>query len=222
MTLHQAFEWLEMTSVGVMVRESLYGFPIVVAIHIMGIMLSVGMLVWFDLRLLGVSMLANRASLMYRRLMPWMFTGFAMMFISGGMLLAGYATSAYSNLYFRIKVVAMLLAALNAFAYHFMTERRIAQWDADATPPTRRPLRGPDLDLRVGDGHHRRADDVLYDVLSGLRPRHNLPDHAKGIWSSSLRCWQARSRFARNRPSLVSGRASTRRPRPSEARRRSW
>jgi len=135
MTLHQAFEWLEMTSVGVMVRESLYGFPIVVAIHIMGIMLSVGTLVWFDLRLLGVSMLANRASVMYRRLMPWMFTGFAMMFISGGMLLAGYATSAYGNLYFRIKVVAMLLAALNAVAYHFMTERRIAQWDADVTPP---------------------------------------------------------------------------------------
>jgi len=135
MTLHQAFEWLEMSSVGVMVRESPWAFPIVVATHIMGIMLSVGTLVWFDLRLLGVSMLANRASVMYRRLMPWMFTGFAMMFISGGMLLAGYATSAYDNLYFRIKVVAMLLAAVNAVAYHFMTERRIAQWDADVSPP---------------------------------------------------------------------------------------
>jgi hypothetical protein len=136
MTLHQAFEWLEMTSVGVMVRESPWAFPIVVAAHIMGIMLSVGTLVWFDLRLLGVSMLTNRASVMYRRLMPWMFTGFAMMFTSGGMLLAGYATSAYDNVYFRIKVVAMLLAALNAVGYHFMTERRIAQWDADVSPPS--------------------------------------------------------------------------------------
>jgi hypothetical protein len=135
MTLLQVFEWLETTWVAALVRESLWGFPIVVAIHIMGIMLSVGTLVWFDLRLLGVSMLANRVSLMYRRLMPWMFTGFAMMFISGGMLLAGYATSAYSNLYFRIKVIAMLLAGLNAIAYHFMTERRIAQWDADESPP---------------------------------------------------------------------------------------
>ena len=50
-------------------------------IHIMGIMLSVGTLVWFDLRLLGVSMTGYRASVIYRRLMPWMFTGFALMFI---------------------------------------------------------------------------------------------------------------------------------------------
>src|SRR5688500_20326170 len=85
MTLHRAFAWLEATSLGVLVRESAWGFPILVAFHLMGIMLSVGTLVWFDLRLLGVSMTGVRASLMYRRLMPWMFTGFAIMFISGFM-----------------------------------------------------------------------------------------------------------------------------------------
>lgn len=133
--IHQAFEWLEATSLGLLVRESLWGFPIIVAVHIMGLTLSIGTLVWFDLRLLGVSMQGHRASAMYRRLMPWMFTGFAMMLVSGFMLLAGFATAAYDNVYFRIKVAAMLLAALNAFVYHRFTERRIAQWDAGA-PPT--------------------------------------------------------------------------------------
>jgi hypothetical protein len=118
-----------------MVRESAWGFPIVVALHIMGIMLSVGTLVWFDLRLLGASMVGFKASMIYRRLMPWMFTGFAVMFITGLMLLAGYATAAYENLYFRIKVAAMVVAALNAFVYHRFTERRIAEWDDSATPP---------------------------------------------------------------------------------------
>jgi hypothetical protein len=136
MTLHQAFEWLEATPVGVMVRESPWGFPIIVAFHIMGIMLSVGTLVWFDLRLLGASMVGYRASLMYRRLAPWMFTGFTVMFITGLMLLAGYATAAYDNLYFRIKVAAMVLAAVNAFVYHRLTERRIAEWDDAPTTPT--------------------------------------------------------------------------------------
>ena len=136
MTLHQAFEWLEATSVGVMVRESQWGFQILVAIHLMAIMLSVGTLVWFDLRLLGVSMTGYRASLMYRRLMPWMFTGFGLMIISGLTLLAGFATSAYSNAYFRIKVLAMVVAAINAFLYHRYTERRIKEWDDLPTPPT--------------------------------------------------------------------------------------
>lgn len=135
MSLHHLFEWLEATPLGAIVRESLWGFPIIVAIHIMGLTLSIGTLVWFDLRLLGVSMQGHLASALYRRLAPWMFTGFTMMFVSGFMLLAGFATAAYDNTYFRIKVAAMLLAALNALVYHRFTERRIAQWDQGA-PPT--------------------------------------------------------------------------------------
>lgn len=135
MTLMQIFEWLEATSVGALIRESAWGFPIVVALHLMGITLSVGTLVWFDLRLLGASMTGVQASLIYRRLMPWMCTGFAVMFITGFLLLAGFATAAYDNLYFRIKISAMVLAAANAFVYHRFTERRIAQWDA-GVPPT--------------------------------------------------------------------------------------
>ena len=142
MTLLQMFEWLEATPLGLLVRESAWGFPILVALHIMGIMLSVGTLVWFDLRLLGVSMTGVKASLLYRRLMPWMFTGFAVMFITGFMLLAGFATNAYGNLYFRIKVIAMVLAALNALFYHRFTERRIAEWDDDPGPPASARMAG--------------------------------------------------------------------------------
>jgi hypothetical protein len=135
MSIHPFLEWLEATPVGVLIKESPWGFPITVAIHIMAMMLSVGTLVWFDLRLLGVGMTGYRASLIYRRLMPWMFTGFALMFITGLMLVTAYATAAYDNLYFRIKVSAMVLAAINAFVYHRHTERRIAEWDDSATPP---------------------------------------------------------------------------------------
>jgi len=127
--------WLEASPIAVMVRESAYGFPIIVGLHILGITLSVGTLVWFDLRLLGVSMTRYRASLMYRRLTPWMFTGFGIMMISGLTLLAGFATAAYSNLYFRIKVLAMVLAAVNAIVYHRYTERRIKEWDDSPMPP---------------------------------------------------------------------------------------
>lgn len=135
MTLQQFLEWLEATAVGVMIKESPWGFPITVALHILGITLSVGTLVWFDLRLLGVSMTGYRASTMYKRLTPWMFTGFALMLVTGLMLVTAYATAAYGNLYFRIKVSAMVLAAINAFIYHRSTERRIADWDESSVPP---------------------------------------------------------------------------------------
>jgi hypothetical protein len=129
LTLVEAAEWLEATSAGVMVRESLYGFPILVAIHLLGLAISVGVVIWFDLRLLGVSMAGHPVTAVYRRLMPLAFVGYAVMFVSGGFLLAGFATAAFENVYFRIKVAAMVCAGVNALLYHWITERRIEQWD---------------------------------------------------------------------------------------------
>ena len=134
MSIQRLAEWLEGTSVALWVKESQYGFAIVVAVHILSLMLSVGMLVWFDLRLLGVGMLRIPVSRLYQRLMPWILTGFALMFASGSVLLAAYATAAFGNIYFRLKVVAILLAGVNAVFYHRVTERQIARWD-QATPP---------------------------------------------------------------------------------------
>ena len=135
MDLLSAAEWLETTAAAVMVRESLWGFPILVAIHLFGFILSAGIVIWFDLRLLGISMPGQPVSHVYRRLMPLAFVGFAVMFVSGGLLLAGFATAAYGNLYFRIKAAAMLLAAVNAWFYHRVTERTIAGWDRAPRPP---------------------------------------------------------------------------------------
>lgn len=135
MTLHDVAEWLEATSIAVWVKESLYGFALVVAIHIVGLTTSVGTVIWFDLRLLGVSMRRIPVSHLYRRLMPWILGGFAVMFVSGGILLAAYATSAFGNLYFRIKVVALVAAGLNAFVYHRVTERHVDRWNEGRLPP---------------------------------------------------------------------------------------
>jgi hypothetical protein len=142
MSVLRMCEWIENTPIGIFVRESLYGFQILVAIHILGLAVSVGTLVWFDLRLLGVSMPTCPVSQVYRRLMPWMFTGFAVMFSTGGLLFAGFATSAYGNLYFRIKVLAILSAGLNATFFHRWTERRIARWDEGRRPPLAARLAG--------------------------------------------------------------------------------
>lgn len=128
-------EWLEASAAGVLVRESLWGFQIVVAIHILGLVLSVGTLVWFDLRLLGVSMPRVPVSAVYRRLMPWTLTGFVVMFVTGGLLLSGFATSAFVNTFFRIKMAAIAVAGVNALVYHTRTESGLAKWNESARPP---------------------------------------------------------------------------------------
>ena len=134
MSLIETAQWLESTVVARWVQESLYGFAIVVGVHLLSLTLSVGTLLWFDLRLLGVSMLRIPVSQLYRRLMPWILTGFSLMFASGLVLMAAYATAAFDNPYFRIKLVALLLAGANAFFYHRVTERQIHRWDEARVP----------------------------------------------------------------------------------------
>jgi len=135
MTLSTIFEWLESTALAAVIQESAYGFPLVVALHILGLTLSVGTLVWVDLRLLGLSLRGMRVSEVYRGLAPWFAAGFLMMFASGAVLFTAYATSAYANVFFRIKMLALLLAALNAVAFHFVGGRRSTAWDAAPRPP---------------------------------------------------------------------------------------
>jgi hypothetical protein len=128
-------EWVENTAAGALVRESLYGFPALVTLHIMGLGLSAGTLLWFDLRLLGFGLDRAPVTRIYRQLMPWAIAGFLLMFATGAMLFVGFATAAYGNIFFRLKMTAILLAGLNALVYHRSTERTIAQWDAAARPP---------------------------------------------------------------------------------------
>ena len=128
-------EWLEATTVGVLVRESLWGFQIVVGIHILGIALSVGMLVWLDLRLLGVAMRETPVTTVYRQIMPWAVVGFVIMFATGLALATGFATRASVNVFFRLKLAALVLAGINAAVYHMGVERRIAEWNEDRLPP---------------------------------------------------------------------------------------
>ena len=139
MTILEVCEWLETTAVAVLIRESQFGFPTLVGIHILGISLSAGALLWADLRLLGVSLRRYRLAEVYGGLAPWFLSGFVVMIVSGGILFTAFATSAYGNLYFRIKMVAIALAGVNALVYHVAARRSLnGSVDSTLTPTTAR------------------------------------------------------------------------------------
>jgi hypothetical protein len=135
MTILEITEWLESTAPAMLARDSLYGFQILVGIHLLGIILSVGTLMWLDLRLMGLVMRSSRVSDLNRSLVPWFLTGFVFMFASGIMLFTGYAGAAYGNLFFRIKMLIIVLAGANALVFHFTTGRTMPAWDNAAQPP---------------------------------------------------------------------------------------
>lgn len=135
MSLLELCQWIQDTQVGTTIHESIVIYPVVLAVHVLTLTVSVGTLVWFDLRLLGITMRSQPISEVYRQLMPWMLSGFSVMFLTGGLLFWALAAKLYGNVYFQIKLIALLLAGLNALMYHLMTERTIADWDRAPLPP---------------------------------------------------------------------------------------
>src|SRR5436853_3659119 len=121
MSLFEMCQALEQSSISSIVRES--AFPYVEGAHVLGLSLSVGTVMWFDLRLLGAAMRARPVWEVFEDVKLWMFTGFGVMFSTGVLLFAAHATKAYSNNFFRAKLALLILAGLNAAIYHLTIDR---------------------------------------------------------------------------------------------------
>jgi hypothetical protein len=124
------------------VRESGYVYPFVEGSHVMALALSVGTVLWFDLRLLGWTMRDDRVSEVFRQVRPWMLFGFSVMFVTGALLFAARATDAFESTYFRLKLALLVLGGVNIVLFHPPIDRRRDEWDADGRPPAQARLAG--------------------------------------------------------------------------------
>jgi hypothetical protein len=140
--LARACKWLYWSSVGEGIRESVWVFPIVEGTHLLGIALSVGLLCWFDLRLLGVVLKDQPVSRVWEKVMPVAFIGFALMFVTGLLLFWAEALSAYHSVHFWIKMVLLALAGVNALRFESTAHRNMAEWDLAPVPPLQARLTG--------------------------------------------------------------------------------
>jgi hypothetical protein len=135
-------QWLESTPGSVALHESIWGYPIVESVHVLTLCLFLGLAVMVDLRLLGKTMVRTPASEVMRRLLPWEIAGFVVMVISGSLLFYAIPVKTYLNIFFRLKVVFLLLAGLNVAVFHRSVSRNMGKWDLDPVPPFRARLAG--------------------------------------------------------------------------------
>jgi len=128
-------QWIAETSIGRGILESALIFPIVEGFHLIGIALSVGVLCWLDLRLIGLVFTDQPVSKVWKQVVPVAGVGFGLMFVTGGLLFWAEAITAYDSVHFWIKLGLILLAGINAAYFEFITHPGIAAWDNDRIPP---------------------------------------------------------------------------------------
>ena len=152
--------------------ESLYMWPFVESTHVLALGLFVGTTVLMDLtRLLGVAFRKVPITAFTGRLLPWTHIGFIIMTVTGLLLFYSQPVRYYYNLFFRIKVLVLLLAGANVAIFHNGVHRHAAEWDHDASPPRAARIAGA-VSLAVwavvgGDGPPHR--------LQLVRLRHPAP-----------------------------------------------
>ena len=135
-------KWLDQTAVGAAVRESLWLFPAIETLHLLGMAALVGTVAVLDLRLLGWAMRRERVSALVGTLLPWAWAGFAVQVVTGGLLFSSEAVKVYSNPAFRMKMLLIFLAGAHAFIFHWIVYRDVANWDDSALLPVKAKLSG--------------------------------------------------------------------------------
>jgi len=129
------FEQLAESPWSVALHESEIAYSLIESFHVWSMCLFFGMTVMFDLRLLGWTMRGVPVSEVIRRLQPWTILGFVLMVISGTILFYAIPVRSYQNLFFRFKMILMLLAGLNVWFFHSRVYPKVTTWDADGVPP---------------------------------------------------------------------------------------
>jgi len=135
--LQQWCQWIYDTPIGTQIRESIYLFPIIETVHVLGITLLVGTIAILDLRLLGFVLKKEPVSQVARQILPLTWTGFAVMAVSGLLLFWAEAAKNYVNVAFRVKVVLLFLVGLNPLLFHLTVYRRVDSWDVAPVTPLR-------------------------------------------------------------------------------------
>jgi hypothetical protein len=136
------FEWLAETSWSVDLHESQYAYPLIESIHVWTMAVFFGSVVMFDLRLLGVTMRKVPVSEVVDRLLPLTIAAFVIMVISGTLLFYAIPLRSYQSIFFRFKMLLMLLAGLNVWLFHSRVYPKVATWDVEGVPPRRARVAG--------------------------------------------------------------------------------
>jgi len=97
-------QWLDQTSFGHVMRESLYLFPVVETLHVFGIVSLVSSAFLLDLRLFGVGPMRDEpVEKLAQWVWPWVVAGFTVQFVTGVLMFSAEATRSAVNSFFGTK-----------------------------------------------------------------------------------------------------------------------
>jgi hypothetical protein len=133
MSLLPFFQWCYQTEIGEAIRESTWLFPLIEAVHLVGLGLTAGAVLIVDLRLLGVGLNRQPVARLSAAVEPWLLGSVTLMFASGIPLFLSESMKCYYSFAFWVKMASLFLVLL----FTFTVRRRVTRTGLTSDQPPR-------------------------------------------------------------------------------------
>jgi hypothetical protein len=142
MSLDSTLELLSSTPLALAISQGALSFPMLECIHVVAISVVVGTIAIVDLRLLGYRAHRRGVRHLIRDVLPYTWAAFGVAALAGALLFISSAPRYAHNAQFQLKLVLIVVAAINMAFFHLTIYRRVAQWDDLLPPPTQARIAG--------------------------------------------------------------------------------
>ena len=131
MSVLSFFQWCEASALGTAIRNSQWLFPVIEAVHLLGLALMGGLVLLVDMRLMGLAMPRKPVAALAREIQPWLIAALAVMLTTGLMLYTSEPMKLYYNGAFSMKMGFLS----SAIVYTFTVRRAVLAADASRVGP---------------------------------------------------------------------------------------
>jgi hypothetical protein len=121
------FEALENSTAAIWVGESLWGYPLLLSLHVVGLATVAGIFLMLDLRILGFNKGVSYESFLSLFGLAWV--GLAVNAISGTALFSSQATTFISSTPFLLKIGSITVGVICAVMIRGKLRESAASWD---------------------------------------------------------------------------------------------
>jgi len=134
--------WLGETEWSIRMLESFWVWPLLESTHTLSIAFFVGLAMMMDLRLMGLRFGGVRASDFTGRMLRLTQIGFAITAVTGILVFYSNPVRYWLNIFFRFKLILLVVAGLNIWFFHGRIHKKVAEWDLDLSPPRAAKMAG--------------------------------------------------------------------------------
>jgi hypothetical protein len=127
------FQWCQDSFLGEAVAQSIWAFPVIEALHLVGLAFLGGSVLIVDIRMLGFGLTRQRIDELAGHVRPWLIGSIAVMLVTGVLLFLSEAIKCYYNASFWVKIIALPIALL----FTFNVRERFARRSFDTSLETK-------------------------------------------------------------------------------------